>query len=258
MKKTEILQIANSFESDVISEESLQNILKNNIYNYNGNYYHYYLFDLYKANIIYKYNKGIYKPCKDRKEFIFKIKIHDNTVESLKKINPKIIVSIWSLSEITKFMSLQIFDNINFIETYAYSKEIVLNTLMDQKLNAIYEEDYLSISKYMKGDELYIIRTINEDSPINRPRIFSSIKKTSSLITTPKIEKILIDIIISKFFDMLLGDEINIIVENILREYKINISTCLRYAEKKYRIDSVKDYLQSINFDIKRGEFEWF
>ena len=98
-------------------------------------------------------------------------------MESLKKINPEIIVSIWSLSEITKFMSLQIFDNINFIETYAYSKEIVLNTLMDQKLNAIYEEDYLSISKYMKGDELYVIRTINEDSPINRPRIFSSIKK---------------------------------------------------------------------------------
>ncbi len=258
MKKTEMLQVVNSLENDIISEEKLQNALMNNVGNYNYKNYRYYLSDLYKANLIYRYNKSIYKLCNNRKEFIFEKSVPDNIVESLKKINPEITISIWSLSDIAKFMSLQIFATIHFIETYSYSKEIVLNTLIDQNLNVIYEEDYLSVSKYIKGDELYVIRTINEDSPINKPRSIALKLKSSSFITTPKIEKVLVDIIISKFFDMLLGDGINTIVENILTKYKVNISTCLRYADKKYRTSLLENYLKSIKFNVEKGEFYWF
>lgn len=256
MKKTEMFQVVNSFEDDIISEERLQCALKEYVSNYDCKNYRYYLSDLYKENLIYKYKKGIYKLCNNRKEFIFEKNIPDIVVETLKKINPKIVVSIWSLSDISKFMSLQMFTNIHFIETYSYSEEVVLNTLIDQNLNVIYEKDYLSISKYIKSSELYVVRTINEDSPINKSKSNTSRLGALSFITSPKIEKVLVDIIISKFFDMLLGDEINTIVKSILMKYKINISTCLRYANKKYRTFALDNYLESINFNIQRGEFE--
>ena len=256
MRKNEMFQVISSFNNEIISEDELKKTLEKNVSNYNYKNYHYYLSDLYRANYIYKYDKGVYKLCNKREEFNFSKSVSDNIVEKLRNINPGATISIWSLSDIFKFMSLQMFVNIHFVETYSYSKEIVLNTLIDQNLNAIYEEDYLLVSKYIKNDELFVIRTINEDSPINKTRLINKKTEALSFITMPKIEKVLVDIIISKFFDMLLGDEINTIVENILTKYKISISTCIRYATKKNRIDSFKNYLKLINFNIKRGEFE--
>lgn len=261
MKLDEMNRIIDSFNSDLIDEDNLKMALSKNLVNYDEKKLRYYLFDLYRSNLLYKYNSRTYRKCRGKREFKFERKIALDVADSIYKIRPQITTSIWDLNEITKFMSLQFFNNIHFVETYSYAKEVILDCLLGFNYNVIFEKDYFSMSKYIKGKDVYIIRTINEDSPIDKGRGNSYVwrdAKENSLITVPKIEKIIVDLVVDDFFNTLIGSEIDFIIKELLGKFKINMSTCLRYVTKKHKLNVFNEYLNTIGFDIKRGEFEWF
>lgn len=220
----------------------------------NDNYY-FQLMELYKQNILYKYNTGILKPCNGRTKYEFFHVFEEDIRNKIAAVDPPIIVSCWSINEVNKYMSLQLFANFCFVETYSYAREVVLNVLLENGYTAVYEEDYLLGSKYFKSDSIYILRTINEDSPIVRPD-----KKTTSVactfVTVPKIEKVIVDMIINPFFDTIIGDEIINILKALLNKYQVNMATISRYAKKRYRYDKVMACIEATGFNIEKGEFE--
>ncbi len=261
MKKYEMDKIMRYFDHyETIKEDELKKLLLQLYPDRNPKYYYYHLLDFYRNNLLFKYNTGVLKPVNDRGLFVFNLPLKSEVVEQLKNIQPAINISVWSLGDLTQYMSLQMFENIIFVETFSYAKEALLNSLLDSGLNAIYEEDYDTFSKYSKKGEVYIIKRINEDSPIMKPR-FQSLGQTDrkpSFITVPKIEKIVVDLVIDEFFETLLGDEIGSIIRHILKRYQVNFSSVLRYANKKHKLDYFLEYVDSLGFDINRGEFNDF
>lgn len=253
--KKEVLEFINEYVKDktIIPEEEFKHFLSR-LLPESDNYY-FQLMELYAKNVLYKYNTGLLKPCNGRVEYEFSPIFEEGIKEKIAAIDPPIVVSGWAMSEVSKYMSLQLFGNFYFVETYYYAREAVLNTLLENGYTAVYEEDYLLRSKYFRSDNIYIIRTINEDSPIVRPgRKASPISRT--FITAPKIEKIIVDMIIDPFFDTIIGDERINILKVLLDKYQVNMATISRYAKKRYRLDKVMPYIEETGFNIEKGEFE--
>jgi hypothetical protein len=152
-------------------------------------------------------------------------------------------------------MSLQSFSNIIFVETYSYAADIIINLLLENNKKVVLESDYNTFMKYNSFEEIYVVRFINEDSPLFRKSVSNSdiVKKTN--IVSPKIEKIMVDIIIDDFFDTILSDEVYNILVELLKNYQINMSTIKRYATKKHRWSGVKSAIETTGFNIEEGEF---
>ena len=255
MKKDE-LEIINKFieHKDIINEMEFRTFFYKSFPYRKITKFNSYLMELYEKNVLYKFNNNVLKPCREKRKFEVKNVMDLSILNKLKGIKPSIIISIWNLSALSEFSSLQLFLDINIVETYEYAKSIVLNKLLELGLNAFYVEDNETILKYNKDSSVYIIKTINEDSPIvkrgkNKDNSFS-------LLTVPKIEKILVDILKDSFLNNLLSSELDFIYINILQKYQINLKTLFRYAKKKYCYDEIKKYLSYLNYDLERGEKE--
>lgn len=254
MNKNEMIEMKDYMSiNNTISEKDFKNYYFKKYPDNSEKNYRYYISDLYKNNIIYKYDNEVFKSCDNKKEFLFEDAIENSLKEELEKISPSIYISVWQLSDLSKYMSLQTFNNIIFIETYTYAKEIVLNKLLEYGKKAVLDEDYIAFAKYNNG-EIYVVRSINEDSPIVKQRFLSK-NEDISYVVQPKIEKIIVDIIIDDTFDVILSDETYNILLELLKDYKINMATIKRYANKKHRLKKVINTIESTGFNIENGEF---
>ncbi len=245
------------FARDIIDEDEFKRFFLELFSERSERYYDYCLQNMYRRNVLYKYGLKKLKPCKYRKKFNFRLNIDDKLKYRMEQISPSIIVSIWDTAAFSHLTSLQMLNDIIIVETYSYTKEFVLKFLLEEGKFAIYEEDYLVMSKYSNKTKLYIIRTLNEECPIVR-RTLSIAGRTDnmpSFVTVPKIEKILVDFIVDEIYRLLFSAEINRIYYQVLRYYQINMSTVLRYAKKRHSYQKVLNYLEYINFDVESGEF---
>ena len=256
MENYELQKIKEYFENaKIIHEFDLIKLFYERYPDKKDRSYHYFLTDLYKNNILYRYDKDLLKPCGIRKDFLFSQLKDDNMKSMLESIEPPIDISFWQLSDLSRFMSLQSFVNIVFVETYYYATEVVANLLIDYGKKVVLENDYFTIIKYNRFDELYVIRKINEDSPINKTSLSRDPSKRKTTVVSPKIEKIIVDIIVDNLFDTILSDETYRILCDILKNYKINMATIKRYATKKHRWTGVKFAIESTGFNVEVGEF---
>lgn len=261
MKMHELQMINNYiYMRNVINEDEFKKFFFELFPNRNERYYNYYLLDMYRHNVLYKYGTKKLKPCGYRRAFNFHLEIDPELKHRIEKISPGIIVSLWNTTAFSHLTSLQMISNIAIVETYSYAKDFVLNLLLEEGKLAIYEEDYLIMSKYSKNVQLYIVRTLNEECPIIK-RDFSYVGRISrrnellTFVTVPKIEKILVDFLVDEIYKILFSDEINNIFYQILKYYQINMSTVLRYAKKRHSERKILDYLDYIGFDVESGEF---
>ena len=258
MKTVEINEIKEHFSKmNIIAESELKEYISEKYPEKNEKLYHYYLTDLYKGKIFYRYDVGKLKQCKDRVQFNFSYLNDSDIRKALESISPSIFISYWQLNDLNKFMSLQSFSNIKFIETYSYATDIVVNNLLSINKKVVLEKDYNTFIKYNSCDEIFVVRVINDESPIIRQRLsrVGLIDDKHSYIVSPKIEKIIVDIIIDDFFDTILSDEVYNILIEIFKKYQINMSTIKRYATKRHNWKLVKDTIESTGFNIEEGEF---
>lgn len=255
MKKNE-LEIINRFleNKDIIDEKEFKTFFYLSFPYRKVNKFNSYLMELYDQNIVYKFNNNVLKPCRDKIKFEVNNMIDSLILDKIKEIEPSITVSLWNLSILSEFSSLQLFLDINIVETYDYARSIVLDKLLELGLNAFYIEDHETILKYNKDSSVYIIKTINEDSPIIKKGKNINKDNSSSFITVPKVEKILVDILKDSFLNNLLSNEVDLIFTNIMKKYQINLKTLFRYAKKKYCYDELIKYLSYLNYDLERGE----
>lgn len=115
------------------------------------------------------------------------------------------------------------------------------------------------MTKYSKMDQLFIIRTLNEDCPIIRRSFFVkghlNMYEKPTLVTAPKIEKIIVDFLVDNIYQLLFSDEINNVIYQLLKNYQINIGTVLRYAKNRHSKEKLLKYFNGIGFDVESGEF---
>ena len=244
--------LIDNFKNDiVINEEELRNGFFKMYPKKNENNYYYYLMRLYKINVLYKYNKNKLKLAGNRKKFTIPMELDNALSEVLLKITPGITIAIWNTTLFSSFMSLQLMHNIITIEVPYYAKDIVLNKLLECNLLACLDKDYETMLRYRGNRDLYIVRSMNQDYPI----VSAHPKDNKSVITVPKIEKLLVDLIIDDIYNDIFSSELEDILRSILSSYQINLSTMLRYAKKRYSDSMVLETLASIGFDIESGEF---
>lgn len=260
MKKHEMQMISDYiYDKVIIDENDLKRFFFELFPDRSERYFNYYMLDLYRHNILYKYGIKKWKPCKYRKVFDFELDIESRIKYEMETMSPGITISIWNTGALSYLTSLQMFNNITIVETYSYAKEYVLNFLLEKDKFAFYEEDYSVMAKYSNKAQLYIVRSLNEECPIVR-RSFSIAGKVNrydmpTFVTVPKIEKIIVDLLVDDFYEMLFSDEINSIIYQLLKNYQINMSTVLRYAKNRHSKERVLKYMEYIGFDVESGEF---
>lgn len=257
MRNYELNEIDNYISSyDVISDNHLREFIYFKFPNRNERYYNYSLMELYKNNILYKFDTNKFKSCRNRYKYDLKVNLDRKILHDLERINPPIVISYYNTDLFNYFTSLQIINNIHIIETYSYTKQAVLKVLLDNGVFAVYEEDYEVMKKYITLTEVYIIKTINEDSPIVRKITHEHTSRT--IVTVPKIEKLLIDVFTDQMYKTILGSEMDNIYKTVLSKFQINQITLFRYAKKKYCYEKLLDYLKYIGYNKEIGEFEWY
>ena len=211
---------------------------------------------LYTNNIAYRYNENLIKAVKKRKKFEFK---KDREFEELvDKFEFMFMISDWETSVLNNVVSQQVMKNYHIVEAPSYSLDIVFDNLQKAGKYVILEKEFKKVEKYIIHDEIYILKKLSVDAPLEKVKTLNDmstiIKKT--YVRKPKIEKVLIDVFNDKFFKKIYECEIENIYREILEKYKINVSTMMRYADKKHCKDDVKSFFEDIGFDIERGEFD--
>lgn len=245
------------YQYDTINENDFKKVLSEVIVNYNDINYRFYVSDLNKKNIIYKYNSNKMKPSFKRTKFNINLNIDEQIRQTLEGISPSITISIWNASIINKYESLQFMKDITIIETYDYATEEVIQKLLSIGKSVCYYKDYFAINKYLLNAELYIVKNLCVDSPIIKKLPVTKTGSTNkSLITTPKVEKLLVDLFADSFYQKLFGGNLDSFYREVLSRYQVNFITLQRYAKKRHCNEKLLNYLTTLNFDIESGEFK--
>ena len=142
-----------------------------------------------------------------------------------------------------------------FIGVESYAVNYLLDRIEKDNKKAITSSDFIKLRKLFSGIEFdfnFVVKTINVDTPL--------FKKKSDVFCYPRLETLLVDIIADKFLFDLYSSEIENIYKNALKKYAIKINRLLRYADKKGVKAKIMSLLEYIDFNIKRGEFnyDWF
>jgi hypothetical protein len=132
-------------------------------------------------------------------------------------------------SFLSEFMNLQPFSSVLVVETLENAIAPVISALKNVNMTAYEKKDYQLIERYLKGNQIILIR----------PQILSSptpIKITS--IKFAGLEKILVDLVKDEnIFGQYQGTELENIYQNTTEKYAVNYSRLLKYAKARNRRD---------------------
>lgn len=189
-----------------------------------------YIKQLINENYIYSAGRGYYSNIKS--EFKPDNKSLNQIVNLIKQKSPFMEFSVWSTEQIKfAFHHLQ-----NRFYTFIYSEADSLEILRDRLAS--------------KGYSVYLNPTINDikknpfreqNSIILRNRINHKLSKEQFA----PIEKILIDLYIeAEWIGITDLEEYSRVFEYFIRNYRINISLLLDYAERRKILTKIKEYLR--------------
>jgi len=183
------------------------------------------VYKLKSNNIIHSVGRGKYimNNKKDNKPFI-----SDEVKNIYNFLNNKFMYSdiyIWDSKFLNDFMEHQPFSKLIIIEVDKDIKEFVFDELKQNYNSVFLDPDKVDIEKYIIGKKkCIIVKNIISRSPIIN---YEGIK-------TPKLEKILVDLLVDKnLFYFYQGKEMTNIFNNISKQYNINQNTLNNYLKRR-------------------------
>ena len=239
-------------KNDFITDVEILLFAKECYPNFNFSFKNILIATLMEDGIIYSYDFNIYKVYRNRKKYV---PYQNKSVERqlLRYISDKQLkVSYFDSSFYNSLSSLQSMKNYLIVGVESHATNYLVDRIEKDNKKAIVTSDLAKLRKLFSGIEFkfdYVIKTINIDTPL--------FKKTSDYFYYPKLETLLVDLLTDKTLYDLYFSEIENIYKNAFKEYTIKINTLLRYAEKKGVKEKIKSLLDYIEFDIKRGEFNY-
>lgn len=235
---------------DYITDVEILSFAKQCYPNFNPSFKNILISMLMDEKVVYCYDLNIYKVYGKRKMFA---PYQNATVEKqlLKYLGDKQLkFSYFDSSVYNSLSSLQSMKSYLFVGVESYAVNYLLDKIEKDNKKVITSTDLAKLRKLFYGINLsfdYVIKTINIDTPF--------FKKRSDNFYYPKIETLLVDLVSDKTLLDLYSSEIKNIYKSAFKKYAIKINTLLRYADKKGVKEKIKDLLEYIDFDIKRGEF---
>lgn len=155
----------------------------------------------------------------------------------LKKEFPYLRMCIWNTSSLNEFMIHQPGRFYLLIEVDKGATQSVFFYLKEHKFSVFVEPTKDLIEKYIPDEkETLIVKSLVSEAPL----------QTINGISSPTIEKMLIDIFCDDvIFDAQQGSEMRTIFQEALSKYALNENRMLRYADRRGKKDSFREYLSS-------------
>lgn len=185
-----------------------------------------YLREMVKDNNLVKLGRGIYTSRRQQVK-CYTPRLRDKAIKIGKLIAgvfPFIKISVFDGQVLADFQHHISTNNLIYIEVEREAMESVFHWLKGEGYTA-----YLNPSK----DFVYENIDLSKDALIVKPLISESPLTETHDILTPRIEKILVDILCNDDMDYLHGSEWYYIFEHVINTYSVNRSTLLRYASRR-------------------------
>lgn len=239
-------------ERDYITDNEILSFAKQCYPDFNPSFKNILIAMLMDNKVVYSYDFNIYKIYRNRRAFI----PYQNAVvekQLIKYLDDKQLkISYFNSSFFNSLSSLQSTRSYLFVGIESYAVNYLMDRIEKDNKQTIVSSDLAKLRRFFTGVEFhfdYVIKTINVDTPL--------FKKQSDIFCYPKLETLLVDLVTDKTLSDLYSSEIENIFTNALKEYAIKINTLLRYADKKGAKEKIMSLLRYIEFDIKRGEFNY-
>lgn len=241
-------------------DEILKLILENNP-SRNPSYDRFYLFDLVRANIIYKIDDNRYKY--NGKLIQFKYEFTDSDLDLKRKIESRfddIKLCIWNTSFLSQYMNLLPYDYYTFVEIDKNYMELLFDYLkFDYKI--LYQPNQRELDLYTHKDNQIILKNLISRAPLDKTYetyigVNNNLKKSKRVVLSPKIEKILVDIF-AETNSFSVFSELHQIYEGIFKAYCINFQKLFYYAKNRGISEELKRFISfEIHYSLEKGDFE--
>lgn len=196
--------------------------------------------EMVKDNILFKLGRGIYT-SRQHQASCYTPRLRDKAIKLGKLIAgafPFIKISVFDGQVLADFQHHISSNNLIYVEVEREAMESVFHWLKGEGYKA-----YLNPNK----DFVYDNIDISKDAVIVKPLITESPLTEIRGISTPRIEKILVDILCDDDMDYLHGSEWHYILNHAMNTYSVNRSTLLRYASRRNAKDRIEKALENMN-----------
>jgi hypothetical protein len=198
-----------------------------------------YLREMVKNQILFKLGRGIYTiKSVAIKEYEPHLRSEALKVGSkIQKAFPLLTTSIFDGQNLSDFQHHLSSNNAIYIEVDREATEAVFHFLK--------KEGY---TVYLNPDKDFVYDNVDLDANvlIVKPLITESPLIEYKGVKTPKLEKILVDIVCDDDLDYLHGIEWHYMLENALGRFSLNRTNMLRYASRRNAKDKVADAIKEI------------
>lgn len=201
-----------------------------------------YLRELVKERALFRVGRGIYT-LRGMQTAEYIPMLSNKAVKagkSLAKAFPFITVSVFDGNMISGFQHHLSTNNLHYIEVDRDAMESVFHFLKQEGYVAYLDPD---------KDFTYNNIDISKEAFVVKPLITESPLTETQGVRTPKLEKILVDILCDDDMDYLHGNEWNRIFENAHRTYSINRTAMLRYASRRNARATIEKAIENLGKD---------
>ncbi len=198
-----------------------------------------YLRELVKDNMLYKLGRGIYT-SRPHQATTYTPRLRNKAIKIGKLIAgafPFIKLSVFDGQALADFQHHISSNNLIYIEVEREIMESIFHWLKGEGYKV-----YLNPNK----DFVYDNIDISIDALIVKPLISESPLTEIRGISTPTIEKILVDILCDDDMDYLHGSEWHYIFDHVMNSFSVNRSTLLRYASRRNAKDKIGKALENL------------
>lgn len=193
---------------------------------------------LLKSGQLIRIERGVYKlPDDVSNDFSVVCSEEMKTInQQIKTQFPFVNYCLWSMSTLVPFMHHIPNLNLLFVDVEREVAESVFNLLnIDSNKRVFLLPSLTDFERYISNNEAIIIRPLVSESPL----------QLIEGVSTPAIEKILVDIVGDLEFSFLQGLEINHVYITIFERHSVNKNKLLRYATRRGRKEEVEKLLNA-------------
>jgi len=263
MTQSEIEKVADFMKQKTFAtkEELLDLIIRNNSMR-KPEYFRFFLIDLFRANVLFKYDEKRYKYTGALR--LFKYEYTDSDKEIIAKIESRIDeakICVWNTSVLTPYMDLMPYWHLTFVETEKPLQVLLYDTLENEGFRVICESEKKDIERFSSVESLVILKKLITRAPLDDTyenligKNTLTKRERKPVVLKPKAEKILVDIFAeSDRFGIF--SEYDSIFRGFLKTYCINFQKLFYYAKNRGICDKIDRFLrEDIRFDVKTGDF---
>lgn len=265
MRKSEMLKLKSRYkEGSILTSSELKSFIDKELSFTRPENRDFTIFDLTRQNVLYQLNTNLYK-ISSRKFFRFDhpVEISEILLEFAHQY-PQLELCVWETSSLNKLLEMQLLKNTIFVEVEKGFESLIAAHFgkSANDFNILIKPGRSQLDSFWNKKPFIIIKTLIYKAPTNKKRNSDRVgfnlhyHGSASSLSTPKIEKVIVDLFADPYFENIDDSQRTLLIKNILRDYVVNFKTLLSYARNRNKKEYLLDYFENeIMFDLSTGEF---